>query len=243
MTNPLLPTNNNVSNKDHSDHAEASNKSSWIGCWVNKPEGEWDCKSQDGCQGWGKPEILEMAGIMEEQYSMYLVRVSITLAAQLTGCFTQKSVHQLCDHYFNITMGFNKNCWTYPDEYKIIINMICHIFFILISICWQQSRWRSFICNFSSIWVIGSPSTSLHIARLCCRHSPGLVLTLTSLPTKTIWMRQTRTKSSKVSGGTWLVWTGSQCCQDQRPVLHYPHCPDQRSVLHSPLSAYWCSKS
>ena len=29
-----------------------------------------------------------MAGIMEEQYGMYLVRVSIALAVQLTGSFT-----------------------------------------------------------------------------------------------------------------------------------------------------------
>ena len=79
---------NNISNEDHSDHAEASDNGNWIGCWIHKPEGERGHKSQDGCQGWGKLEILEMAGITEEQYGMYLVRVSITLAVQLTGSFT-----------------------------------------------------------------------------------------------------------------------------------------------------------
>ena len=67
--------NANASDADNNtdrDDAEASTIPDWIDVLVEKPPGERGCKTREGRPGWGKPEILEAAGITEAQYTRYM---------------------------------------------------------------------------------------------------------------------------------------------------------------------------
>ena len=135
---------NDDNDSDDSDdgdnyNADTIDKPSWVDCWVDQPPGERGRANRNGRLGWGKPEIMEVTGITEAQYSRYMVSLSIVLAVRLgDSIFTQKSAHRLCDHYFDVTKGFRENERSNPVGYEIIVEEVrpSHLhFFGIISIC------------------------------------------------------------------------------------------------------------
>ena len=131
---------NDDNDNDNGDDYNAGTieKPSWIDCWVNQPPGERGRTIRNGRLGWGKPEIMEVTGITEAQYTRYMVSLSIVLALGLgDSIFTQKSAHRLCDHHFDVTKGFRDNQRSNPLGYDIIVEKVrpSHLhFFGIISI-------------------------------------------------------------------------------------------------------------
>ena len=134
-------SNNNNDNNSGSDDNDSStiDKLSWVNCWINQPSGKQGHVSKDTQLGLGKLEIMRVTGITEAQYICYMVSLSIILAVQLTdSIFTQKSVHHLCDHYFDVLKGFCENGRINSTGFAIIVKEVhlihCHSLSI-ISIC------------------------------------------------------------------------------------------------------------
>ena len=121
--------------EDDRDDTNDNDKGNWIGRLVDQPEGERNRKPREGRLRWGKQEILEAADITEEQYAFYMVSLLLSLQFGLLTLFHQKSAHRLCNRYFDITMGFNDNFRTYPAEYALIIEKVCHLSLVFISMC------------------------------------------------------------------------------------------------------------
>ena len=75
---------NEDSEDDEDDEDDNDGSTRWINRWIDKPSGEGGRKNKEGRAGWGKPEIMDVAGITEGQYSCYLVSLSFLRLSSLT---------------------------------------------------------------------------------------------------------------------------------------------------------------
>ena len=127
----------NISSDD--DNSGTIDKPSWVDRWINQPPSEQGHVSKDAWLGWGKLEIMRVTGITEAQYIRYMVSLSIVLAVWLTdSIFTQKSVHHLCDRYFDVLKGFRENVRINSTGFAIIVEEVCLILchsLSIISVC------------------------------------------------------------------------------------------------------------
>ena len=73
----------NRNEEDEDDNGDTA--VSWIDRWVDKPIGERSRKNSERRPGWGKAEMMEAAGITEDQYNRYMV--SFILVVELTDRF------------------------------------------------------------------------------------------------------------------------------------------------------------
>ena len=69
---------------------------SWIDRWVDKPAGERGRMNKEGRPGWGKPEIMQVTGIMEAQYNLYMVCFSVFLVVELTDSISPRNLCIVC---------------------------------------------------------------------------------------------------------------------------------------------------
>ena len=109
-------------------------ETSWIDRWIDKPPGEGGRKNKEGRPGWGKPQILETAGITDDQYHRYMVSFLGIFTVGLTDSISPRcpSAHRLCERYFDVTKTFKDNVTLHPAEYGLIVEKVRPIISVLL---------------------------------------------------------------------------------------------------------------
>jgi hypothetical protein len=105
------------------DSCDDNNPYSWIGRWVQKPNGECCRNSKEGRDGFTTARLLKQARITKVQYALY--KVSLLFTFRHTTDSPQKTAHQLIGHYFDTSHTYWTNIQTHPDSWVLIMEKVC----------------------------------------------------------------------------------------------------------------------